>query len=287
MIDNHLTINGLSKRFAGFKLQDISFTLPKGYIMGFVGPNGSGKTTTIQLILNMLKRDSGEIKVFGKDNLKEENTIKQDIGIVFDSIFFVDTWSVRETEKAVSIFYDNWRHDIFTDMLERFELPERKKVKDLSRGMQMKLMLACAFSHDAKLLILDEPTSGLDPVSRDELCDLLADFVTDDKRSVLFSTHITTDLEKIADYITFILGGQIVFTGTKEDLIEKYVMVKGGLDELDSRQKECIIGLRRHGTGFEGIAKAADMHKFSKKWLVEPVALDDIIIHISAASRES
>lgn len=155
MSEQCLELKNVCKSFHDFTLNNISFTLPQGYIMGLVGPNGAGKTTTIQLILNMLEKDAGKILAFGKDNVVSEKEIKQDIGMVFDSIFYVDSWTVKDTEKAVSIFYDNWRHDIFNDMVKRFDLPLNKKVGELSRGMQMKLMLACAFSHDAKLLILD------------------------------------------------------------------------------------------------------------------------------------
>lgn len=204
MSEQCLELKNVCKSFRDFTLNNISFTLPQGYIMGLVGPNGAGKTTTIQLILNMLEKDAGKILAFGKDNVVSEKEIKQDIGIVFDSIFYVDSWTVKDTEKAVSIFYDNWRHDIFNDMVKRFDLPLNKKVGELSRGMQMKLMLACAFSHDAKLLILDEPTSGLDPLTRDEFLEILQDYIRDGQRSVLFSTHITTDLERVADYITLI-----------------------------------------------------------------------------------
>ena len=227
MSEQCLELKNVCKSFRDFTLNNISFTLPQGYIMGLVGPNGAGKTTTIQLILNMLEKDAGKILAFGKDNVVSEKEIKQDIGIVFDSIFYVDSWTVKDTEKAVSIFYDNWRHDIFNDMVKRFDLPLNKKVGELSRGMQMKLMLACAFSHDAKLLILDEPTSGLDPLTRDEFLEILQDYIRDGQRSVLFSTHITTDLERVADYITLINRGNMIFTGSMEDLLSSYRLIKG------------------------------------------------------------
>ena len=227
--------------------------------MGLVGPKGAGKTTTIQLILNMLEKDAGRILAFGKDNVVSEKEIKQDIGIVFDSIFYVDSWTVKDTEKAVSIFYDNWRHDIFTDMLKRFDLPQNKKVGELSRGMQMKLMLACAFSHNAKLLILDEPTSGLDPVTRDEFLGILQDYIKDGERSVLFSTHITSDLEQVADYITFINQGNLIFTGSMEDLLGSYRFVKGRPQDLTPEIEKNIVGLRKTDIGFEGLVGTKDM----------------------------
>ena len=227
MSEQCLELKNVCKSFHDFTLNNISFTLPQGYIMGLVGPNGAGKTTTIQLILNMLEKKSGEILIFGKDNVIHEKDIKQEIGVVFDSMFYVDSWTVQDTGKAISIFYDNWQHDIFNDMINRFSLPKNKRISELSRGMQMKLMLACAFSHDAKLLILDEPTSGLDPLTRDEFLEILQDYIRDGQRSVLFSTHITTDLERVADYITLINRGNMIFTGSMEDLLSSYRLIKG------------------------------------------------------------
>lgn len=160
---NLLELKGVGKNYPGFQLKNISFSLPRGYIMGLVGPNGAGKTTTIQLILNMIEKDTGEILVIGKDPMQNEREIKQDIGVVFDTSFYVDTWTVKDTVKAVSLFYDHWKQDVFHQLVQRFALPNDKKIRELSRGMQMKLMLACAFSHDAKLLLLDEPTAVLTP----------------------------------------------------------------------------------------------------------------------------
>ena len=170
---NYLEVTNLSKAFDGFQLHNVSFTLPKGYIMGLIGPNGSGKTTTIKLILNMLKRDSGEIKIMGLDNITDEQKAKSELGVVFDTNYFSDEWKVSQVEKSISMFYPNWNSQKFANMLKKFRIAPNKRVKELSKGMQMKLMLACAFSYDARLLILDEPTSGLDPVSRDELLKIL------------------------------------------------------------------------------------------------------------------
>jgi ABC-type Na+ transport system ATPase subunit NatA len=173
---NYLEVTNLSKSFDSFQLHNISFTLPKGYIMGLIGPNGSGKTTTIKLILNMLKRTGGTVKVMGLDNIAEEQKVKSELGVVFDTNYFSDDWKVSQIEKSISVFYPNWDSQKFADMLRKFHIAPTKKVKELSKGMQMKLMLACAFSYDAKLLILDEPTSGLDPVSRDELLKILSEY---------------------------------------------------------------------------------------------------------------
>lgn len=285
MSEQCLELKNVCKSFRDFTLNNISFTLPQGYIMGLVGSNGAGKTTTIQLILNMLEKDTGEILVFGKDNVVSEKEIKQDVGIVFDSIFYVDSWTVKDTEKAVSIFYNNWRHDIFNDILKRFDLPQDKKVGELSRGMQMKLMLACAFSHNAKLLILDEPTSGLDPVTRDEFLEILQDYIKDGERSVLFSTHITSDLEQVADYITLVNQGNMIFTGSMEDLLNSYRLIKGKLRDLTIELEKTIIGLRKTDMGFDGLisAKAATQYK---NYIVDDVKIDDIVVRIGKGGRK-
>ena len=280
-----LELKNVCKSFRDFTLNNISFTLPQGYIMGLVGPNGAGKTTTIQLILNMLEKDTGEILVFGKDNVVCEKEIKQDIGTVFDNIFYVDSWTVKDTEKAVSIFYNNWRHDIFTDMLKRFDLPKNKKIGEFSRGMQMKLMLACAFSHNAKLLILDEPTSGLDPVTRDEFLEILQDYIKHGERSVLFSTHITSDLEQVADYITLVNQGNMIFTGSMEDLLDSYRLIKGKLRDLTVELEKSIIGLRKTDMGFDGLisTKAAAQYK---NYIIDNVKIDDVIVRIGKGGRK-
>ena len=180
-MNNVLEINNITKDYKKFKIDNISFNLPKGYIMGFIGANGAGKTTTIKLILNMIKRDSGEIKVFGLDNIREEERIKEQIGVVFDECYYLEDWTINDVEKAVSMFYKNWNSSIYEKYLKEFNLARDKKVKDLSRGMRKKLMIAVAFSHEAKLLILDEPTSGLDPVARDEFLDILRDYIEDEE----------------------------------------------------------------------------------------------------------
>lgn len=280
MMDDYLKLKGVSKKFPDFTLKDISFTLPKGYIMGVIGPNGAGKTTTIQLILNILEKDAGEVLVFGMDNVKNEISIKQNVGVVFDNVFYVDSWSVKDTEKALSIFYEEWKHDVFKEMITRFDLPWNKKVSELSRGMQMKLMLAAAFSHNAKLLILDEPTSGLDPVMRDELLEILQDYIKDGERSVLFSTHITTDLEKIADYITFINQGKMFYTGSLEDLLCGFRIIKGRPKDLTKTIEDKIIGLRSTDIGFEGLIRIEDKVYF-ENFVVDNATLDDIVIHVS------
>ena len=280
-MNNVLEINNITNDYKKFKIDNISFNLPKGYIMGFIGANGAGKTTTIKLILNMIKRDSGEIKVFGLDNIREEERIKEQIGVVFDECYYLEDWTLNDVEKAVSMFYKNWNSSIYEKYLKEFNLARDKKVKDLSRGMRMKLMIAVAFSHEAKLLILDEPTSGLDTVARDEFLDILRDYIEDEEKSVIFSSHITSDIEKIADYITYINNGKIIFTGEKDEFLEKYCIIKGGKEDITESQKKEIIGLRIHSTGFEGLIELKKAVGFSSKVIIEKASLDEIMIYMN------
>ncbi|MCL2825829.1 MAG: ABC transporter ATP-binding protein [Eggerthellaceae bacterium] len=278
---NALEVCDLCKSYPDFKLSDITFALPTGYIMGFVGQNGAGKTTTIRCILNMAARESGEIKIFGLDNIKHELKVKQELAAVFDEIFFVDFWHVREVEKAIRGFYSEWDSRQYNEYLKQFELSPEKRVKELSRGMKMKLMLAVAMSHGAKLLILDEPTSGLDPVARDELLDILRGYIADGEKSVFFSTHITSDLERIADFITLIDHGRIFYTGTKDGLLEHFLIVKGGKPDLTDELQKKIIGLSVTSAGFSGMIQAADAKGLPSGVVTEPPAIDEILVHIS------
>ncbi len=279
-MSNAIEVKNLRKEYKDFTLNDISFTLPTGYITGFVGQNGAGKTTTIRLMLNMIDRAGGEISLLGMDNLRDEQRIKQDVGVVLDEIYFVNNWSVREVEQALKPFYDRWNSALFSQYAQQFRLPLDKKVKDLSRGMRMKLMLAVALSHEAKLLILDEPTSGLDPVARDELLQILRETM-DEEKSILFSTHDTTDLERIADYITLIDNGNIFYSGTKDDLIDGYRLVKGGPNDLQDPFREKIIGLTKNNTGFSGLIRASDGSYLPEGIVTEPPSIDEILVAIS------
>lgn len=276
-MDNFLEVNNLSKSFSDFRLQPINFSLPKGYIMGLIGPNGSGKTTTIKLILNMLQRDSGEVKIMGLDNISDEKSVKSYMGVVFDSNYFCEEWTVAQSAAAVSVFYKNWNTAKFFNLLKKFHISPAKKVKELSKGMQMKLMIACAFSYDAKLLILDEPTSGLDPVSRDELLNILSEYIEDGEHSVLFSTHITSDLERVADYITYINYGNLFFSGSKDEFVNMFRIIKGGREELSLDSSEKLIGIRNFPTGFEALVRSEDL-KYFTHLNIEPATIDDIVV---------
>ena len=282
---NYLEVKNLSKSFDHFQLRNITFSLPKGYIMGLIGPNGSGKTTTIKLILNMLERSSGEIKIMGLDNIADEQKAKAELGVVFDTNYFSDDWKVTEVEKSISVFYPNWNSERFAEMLRKFHIVPTKKVRELSKGMQMKLMLACAFSYDAKLLILDEPTSGLDPVSRDELLQILSEYIEDGEHSVLFSTHITGDLERAADYITYISYGELFFSGIKDEFVDMFRIIKGGRNELSADLQAKAIGVRIFPTGFEALVKTEDIGAFPALD-IEPAVIDEIVVFTSRKGED-
>ncbi|NLC67812.1 MAG: ABC transporter ATP-binding protein [Clostridiaceae bacterium] len=282
-----LEIKELKKEFSGFSLKNIGFSMEKGCIMGFIGPNGAGKTTTIKLIMNLLKKDGGEIKVFGLDNVKHEKEIKNRIGFVYDENCFYEELSLDEMKRVIAPYYKDWDEGAFEEYLRRFSLPRNKKIKELSRGMKMKYALAIALSHKAELLIMDEPTSGLDPLVRSELLEVLADVVQDEDKGVFFSTHITSDLEKIADYITFINNGSIVFSGAKDEILDNYGMVKGPTELLDAYTRKHFIGVKESSFGFEGLVsdKRNARKVFGDKVIIEKPTLDDIMVYISR--RES
>lgn len=284
-MSNVLELSNVRKEFKEFSIKDISFSLEKGYIMGFIGPNGAGKTTTIKLILNMLKKNSGSIKLFGLDHINDEEEIKEDVAVVFDKPYYLDDWNLSDVERAVKMFHKRWDSKVYDKYLKEFGLSREKKVKELSKGMQMKLMIAVAFSHDAKLLILDEPTGGLDPVARDEFLDFLSSYIEEGERSVLFSTHITSDLEKIADYITYLRNGQIIFTGTKDELLEKYCIIKGAKEDINEEQAKNIIGIRYHHTGFEGLIDVSKLAGFSNKIITDKATLDDIMVFMNKGGK--
>lgn len=274
-----LSITGATKHYAsGFTLNDITFDLPSGYIMGLIGPNGAGKTTLIKLILNMIRRDAGTITVLGMDAIEDEESVKEQIGVVFDTSYFIDTWTVGKVENVMRPMYRTWDAKAFDGYLQRFGLDRRKKIKELSRGMQMKLMLAVALSHDARLLILDEPTSGLDVLARDELMDILAEVIEDGEHSIIFSTHITADLERVADFITYITRGALYYTGPKDEFEDSFRIIKGGLDLLDCVPADAIVGEHRYSTGFDALVRSENLALFPfDDVVIEPASIDDII----------
>ena len=278
---NILELREVTKRFSSFSLWKASFDLPEGFVMGLVGRNGAGKTTLIKAILNMIILDGGAITVFGQDHLKAEREIKARIGVVMDYSFFAENWNPMDVEKAVAPFYSGWEKKTYRTLLEKFSLNPGIKVKELSRGTKTKLSLAVALSHGANLLLLDEPTAGLDPVARDELLEILRDYMADGDRSILFSTHITSDLEKIADYITFIDDGKILASQPMDDFLGKYFVVKGGVGSLTEEQKKLLVGYREHSVGFDGLIERSLLSSLPRSVIAEPANLDETIIRLA------
>ena len=278
-MENVIELKNVNKRFNGFELKDFSVSVKKGYVTGFIGGNGVGKSTVIKLIMNILKPDSGQLKVFGLDYNRHEKEIKQRIGFVYDEGVFYDHLTLLEMKKIIKPAYQNWDDELFRQYVESFQLPLHKKLGTFSKGMAMKASLAMALSHHAELIIMDEPTSGLDPIFRRELLDLLHDLMQDGEKTIFFSTHITTDLERIADYITFIHNGQHIFTSESYKIQEKYSIVKGKLDLLDADIEKEFIALRKSKHGFEGLSANKEKAEalFDDLALFENATLEDIM----------
>lgn len=284
-----LEVKNLRKSFKDFSLKDISFSLERGFIMGFIGPNGAGKSTTIKLIMNLLKRDAGEINVFGLDNIKDEMKVKNKIGFVYDENYFYEELTVGEMKRVIAPFYKEWDDEVFKKYIRDFNLSTEKKIKDLSKGMKMKFSLAIALSHDAQLLIMDEPTSGLDPIVRSELLDILSYIIQDEKRGVFFSTHITSDLDKIADYVTLLNNGEIIFSKQKDEILENYGIVKGGKELLDRDTLKNFIGVKENQYGFEGLVKDRNQVKrlFKEKVVIDKPSLEDIMLYYTRRGQNA
>ncbi len=276
---NAIEVKKLTKKYKGFLLDNINFTVPSGFICGFIGQNGAGKTTTMKLMMGMALKDDGDIEILGKSG--DDVSLKEDIGVLFDQPYFQEDWTPIDIEKAMRPFYSQWNSSVFHQYLQRFKLNPKQKYKTMSRGMKMKLGMAVTLSHDAKLLLLDEPTSGLDPVIRDEVLDILQEYITGENKSVFFSTHITSDLEKIADYIIYIDKGQIIYSGLKDELTDKYCLIRGGNGDLPPSKRNCIIGLREHIGGFEGMIEVTEIGGFPPGVITETVTLDDIMVYMN------
>lgn len=277
--ENAIEIRGLTKRYDGFTLDSVTFDVPRGSIMGFVGQNGAGKTTTIRSILNIIKADEGEIKVFGLDHIKDEMEIKKRIAPVFDELPFHDVFKPGDISHIFAGLYDNWDEQVFKGWLDRLELPLGKKIGDYSKGMKMKLQIACALSHKAELLIMDEPTTGLDPVVRDEVLHIFMEYLQSGEASILMSSHITSDLEKIADSITFIDSGRILISGSKDDILDRHGIVKCGEESLAAIDRSSIVSVRKGSYGCEVMVndrrRAARNHP---DLIIDPADVDDIML---------
>jgi len=278
-----IEVKGLGKGYSDFCLRDVSFSVPRGTVMGLIGPNGAGKTTVIKLLLNLLRREEGEVRIFGLDNRASEVEVKRRIGFVHDTPFFYDHLSLRTLKAMIAPFYPGWDEAVFRRLMEEFELPLRKRFGKLSRGMKMKFSLALALSHDADLLVLDEPTSGLDPVFRRELLGRLFAFLQDPGKSVLFSTHITTDLERIADYVTFVRDGRVVFSAPKDETLGRWAVVKGGPELLAEERAALWRGVRKREFVVQALTDdvPAVRRAFPSGVVVDKASLEDIMFYLT------
>lgn len=280
MVENALDLTGVKKSFKDFSLKDVSFQLPKGYVMGLVGPNGAGKTTLIKLIMNLMAPEAGEIKILGLDSISQEAQAKAQIGFVYDVMPFYSDVSLWNTKRAVAPFYEKWNERLFLELAGTFELPLKKKVKSLSQGMRTKFALALALSHGAELLILDEPTTGLDPVFRRELLHGLSGLLQDEGKSVLFSTHITSDLDRIADYVTFIRDGSVLLTESREELQEVWGVVRADEQTVSALDSSILKGVRRHSHGLDALTSDASAARraVGDAGVVERASFEDIVV---------
>lgn len=253
-----LEVEGLTKRYPGFTLDGVSFRLETGYIMGFIGRNGAGKTTTLKSMLGLVHADAGSVRIDGTEYREDEHLAKQKLGVAFGGVDYYPRARLSDIARVTQRFYEAWDETQYRALLQRFQLDEKKRVRELSQGMKVKFSLALALSHNAKLLLLDEPTSGLDPVSREELIELLQHIVEDGEHSILFSTHITSDLEKCADYITYIRGGRIAASTDLDSFKSEYRLVRGTRAQLTEPLVQKFIGARKNAFGFTALAKAED-----------------------------
>lgn len=279
MQGNALAVNDLTKKYRDFVLDHVSFSVPSGTIVGLIGENGAGKSTTINAILGLIKKDSGNIEIFGKSDTQAAESIRNQIGVVFDGNSYPDVLSARKLNRILSKIYQTWDEHKFFSLLEKMSLPADKKIKQFSKGMKMKLSIAAALSHDSRLLILDEATSGLDPVVRDDILDLFLDFVQDENHSILVSSHITSDLEKAADYIVFIHKGKVVFCKSKDELRYQYGIIRCGSAQFDAIDKDEVIACRKQD--YEWDVLVADREKAQKKYpkaVIDPASIDEIML---------
>lgn len=281
-----LEVKNLSKHYKNFDLKDISFTLPKGYIMGYVGANGSGKTTTLNLITGVLKCVEGDVRIDGLSREKGEQAYKEKIGYVGDESYFPDHFKIKHIRNVIKDFYPTFSEDKFNGFIRNWNLPENKLIKDFSRGMKVMLMFASVLARDTKLLVLDEATNGLDPVMRTEILKLLQEYVMDGERSVIFSTHILSDLEQIADYIYFIHRGRTILYDAKDELIENFLLVKGESAKISPALKKELIGLEEKTYGFEAILPSDKAELLGNAFLFEKPTIDQIVIHYIKSREE-
>lgn len=288
-MDPILELRGVTKAYDGFALRDVSLSLPRGYIMGLIGRNGAGKSTLVRTILNLVRVDAGEVRVFGLDPRTHEVAVRSRIGFVHESPAFYDALSVERSASVVGAFYPTWDDARFRTLAGDFDLPLHRRVGNLSHGMRTRFALAVALAHRAELLVLDEPTSGLDPVFRRDLLDRLSEVIGDGETSILFSTHITSDLDRIADYITFLRRGRVVFSSARDEVLGRWVLVKGGRELLDDETRRLFRGIETSAFGFIGLTDdegAARARLVDGPIVVEQATLEDILFYTGRTGRE-
>ena len=276
---NAIEIKNLTKKYDGFKLDNINLNIPKGLIIGLIGENGAGKTTLIKSILNIINIDKGSIKIFDKDYKKEDYLIKEDIGVVLDNMFFPEILNAKDICCIMKDIYKNWDSNLYYNYLSKFDVPTSKKIKDLSKGMRKKLEIVTALSHKPKLLILDEPTSGLDPVVRDEVLDLFLDFIQEEDNTILLSTHITSDLERIADRIVFIDKGKLIMDESRDDILDNYGILKCDIDYFNNIDKKDIISYRKGKYEYQILV--ANREKIKNKYkdcILDKITLEELMV---------
>ncbi|RIW32049.1 ABC transporter ATP-binding protein [Bacillus salacetis] len=281
-MENVVELRKVTKQFKDFSVKNIDLQVKKGFVTGFIGANGAGKSTTIKMMMNLLKPDNGEVKVFGLDYATHEKEIKEPIGFVYDGNVFFEGLTLKDIKRIVGPAYKRWDDSLFYHYAGKFDLPLNKAIKTFSKGMQMKASLAIALSHHAELIIMDEPTAGLDPIFRRELLDLLQELMIDGNRTIFFSTHITSDLDRIADYIAFMRNGELEFHNSIHETGESYALVKGGLDLLDRDTEKHFVHVTRASTGFEALTDDVQAVKdtFGDMVVIEPASLEDIMYYL-------
>src|SRR5690625_2969647 len=281
-MENVVELKNVTKKFKDFSVNNIDLQVKQGFVTGFIGANGAGKSTTIKMMMNLLRPDAGEVKLFGLDYKTHEKEIKERIGFVYDGNVFFEGLNLKDIKRIVGPAYKRWDDTLFYQYIEQFGLPLNKAMKTLSKGVQMKASLAIALSHHAELIIMDEPTAGLDPIFRRELLDLLQELMIDNNCTIFFSTHITTDLDRIADYIAFIQNGELVFNQSIHDVAEDYALVKGGMDLLDRDTEKAFVHIHRAPTGFEALTDNINSVKniFGDAVVIERASLEDIMYYL-------
>lgn len=282
-----LEVQGLKKSFDNFRLDNVSFSLQEGCITGFIGVNGAGKTTTIKSILGLVLKDGGNIKLFGKDISKNEREAKNRIGVVFDDGSFYEDMTLKEMKAVIAPAYSHWDESVFMGYMDRFSLNINQKISTLSKGMRQKYAIALALSHHADLLIMDEPTSGLDPLVRKELLDILLEFMKEEGKSAFFSTHITSDLDKIADVLILIDNGRIIFDEGKDILMDTHGVVKGDKKLLNNETKKLFLNINENSYGFEGVTnKKSDVRKKMNGVVIERPSIEDIMLAYIGGNKD-